>query len=619
MPVNKLSWMVGGPQGSGINRSAEVFAKACLREGLRVFSNIEYHSNIMGRHSFYRVRVNDKPIRSHVDHVDLLLALDEETLFGDAETGPYETHRGHVHEIAPGGGIILDSALQISVDRMGRDDIRLFPIPFADLLKEGVGRAGVEYNAKRHDIMRNMVSVASSFALLTLDTGVIIDLLREYFGESRAQLVEINEAVVAATVDFMKAEFGNTFDISLTSIDRDSNPIFIRGAEAVGLGKVYAGCSFQSYYPIAPSTGESEFLESVQGRFPITVIQAEDEVACINMAVGAAHAGARSATSTAGPGFSLMSEGIGLAAMTEAPGPVVCLYQRGGPSTGLPTRHSQADLKFALQPGHGDFPHIVIAPGDIQECFEYTFKAFNYGDRYQMPVVVLLDTVLANSHWTVDELRADGLEVDVGELFSPNGAEPESAAYKRHVVTESGVSPRSVPGDPGGIFVTTSDEHTEYGKISERIENRVEQMDKRMRKLDLMASETPEKDKWTLFGPETADATIVSWGSTKGAILDSMRVLDEDHGVIVNFLQIRLMKPFPVQGVAGVLESANKLILIEDNFSGQLGDLIREKTGIKIDLKILKYDGRPISQNEVEEAVKATIKQDSGRLVVSHP
>ncbi len=619
MPVNKLSWMVGGPQGSGINRSAEVFAKACLREGLRVFSNIEYHSNIMGRHSFYRVRVNDKPIRSHVDHVDLLLALDEETLFGDAETGPYETHRGHVHEIAPGGGIILDSALQISVDRMGRDDIRLFPIPFADLLKEGVGRAGVEYNAKRHDIMRNMVSVASSFALLTLDTGVIIDLLREYFGESRAQLVEINEAVVAATVDFMKAEFGNTFDISLTSIDRDSNPIFIRGAEAVGLGKLYAGCSFQSYYPIAPSTGESEFLESVQGRFPITVIQAEDEVACINMAVGAAHAGARSATSTAGPGFSLMSEGIGLAAMTEAPGPVVCLYQRGGPSTGLPTRHSQADLKFALQPGHGDFPHIVIAPGDIQECFEYTFKAFNYGDRYQMPVVVLLDTVLANSHWTVDELRADGLEVDVGELFSPNGAEPESAAYKRHVVTESGVSPRSVPGDPGGIFVTTSDEHTEYGKISERIENRVEQMDKRMRKLDLMASETPEKDKWTLFGPETADATIVSWGSTKGAILDSMRVLDEDHGVIVNFLQIRLMKPFPVQGVAGVLESANKLILIEDNFSGQLGDLIREKTGIKIDLKILKYDGRPISQNEVEEAVKATIKQDSGRLVVSHP
>ncbi len=618
MPLNKLSWMIGGPQGSGINRSAEVFARACVRNGLHVFSNIEYHSNIMGRHSFYRVRVNDKPIRSHVDYVDLLLALDEETLVGDVN-GDYQTHRGHIHEIAPGGGVILDAALGVSQTQIGRDEVRMFAIPYTDLLKEGVGRAGLEYNARRHDIMRNIVSVAASFALVDMDTNVIVEILRQQLPARRAHLVEVNAKVVEATTQFVKAEFGDDFGFTLQSLDKQSDRMIIRGADAVGLGKLYAGCSFQTYYPIAPATEESEFLESVQTQFPITILQAEDEIACINMAVGAAHAGARAATSTAGPGFSMMSEGLGLAAMTEAPGPVVCLYQRGGPSTGLPTRHSQADLKFALNPGHGEFPHVVVAPGDIQECFEFTFKAFNYGDKYQMPVVVLLDRVLATSFWTVDEISVEGLEADRGELFSQNGAANGAAPFKRHAVTESGVSPRSIPGEPGGLFVTTSDEHTESGKISEGIENRLEQMDKRMRKLDLMASETPAADKWTLHGPEQADATIVSWGSTKGAIIDAMRILDEDLGIKVNFLQIRLMKPFPAEDVASLLAAANKPMLIEDNYSGQLGELIREKTGISIESKVLKYDGRPISQNEVEEGVAQAVQLESGRLVMSHP
>ena len=618
MALNKLSWMIGGSQGSGINRSAEVFARACVRRGLHVFSNIEYHSNIMGRHSFYRVRVNDKPIRSHVDDVDLLLALDEETLIGDVNA-EYQTHRGHIHEISPGGGLILDAALGITKEQIGRDEVRMFPIPYAELLKEGVGRAGLEYNAKQHDIMRNIVSVAASFALVDMDTSVIVDILRQQLPARRAHLITVNAKVVEATTDFVKSEFGNEFDVTLESVDRDANPLLIRGADAVGLGKLYAGCSFQTYYPIAPATEESEFLESVQTKFPITVLQAEDEIACINMAVGAAHAGARAATSTAGPGFSMMSEGLGFAAMTEAPGPVVCLYQRGGPSTGLPTRHSQADLKFALQPGHGEFPHVVVAPGDVQECFEFTFKAFNYGDKYQMPIIVLMDRVLANSFWTVDEISMEGLEADHGELFSPNGSENGASPFKRHAVTASGVSPRSIPGEPGTIFVTTSDEHNEAGKISENIENRLEQMDKRMRKLDLMDSETPESDKWTLYGPEQADATIVSWGSTKGAIIDAMRVLDEDVGVRVNFLQIRLMRPFPTEVITRLLTAANKAILIEDNYSGQLGDLIREKTGIKIDLKILKYDGRAISQNEVEEGVAKAVQLESARIVMSHP
>ncbi len=611
MVKNKLSWLIGGAQGSGINVSAEVFARACARAGLFVFSNIEYHSNISGKHAYYRVRVNQKPINSPVDGVDLFLALDRESLFGDVDA-PYPTHRGHIAQVVSGGGIIYDSGLGITPDEIGRDDVELFPVPYGDVLRDGLAIDGIDYEPRRHDIMRNMVSVAASFALLGMSMDEIIRLLKERFGLHRQHLVDMNALVLQATSDWVQQNYGDEFPVRLEGIESRNEPLLIRGADASALAKLHAGCSFQSYYPIAPATEESEVLTSLQNEYPITVLQGEDEIACINMAIGAAHAGARASTATSGPGFSLMAEGLGFASIIEAPGPVLTVYQRGGPSTGLPTRQSQGDLSFAVHPGHSEFPHVVLAPGDIHETLSLTFKAFNYADQYQLPVIVMMDRFLANSFWTIDSLTFDDLVVERGEFYSGNGDGP----FRRHLVTESGVSPRAVPGQPGGQFVTTSDEHNEYGKISEGIPNRHAQVEKRMRKLGQIELEAPVQDRWELHGREDADVTIVAWGSTKGAILDAIHVL-EDAGMTINFLQVRMLRPFPANDVKEILERAKMPVLLEDNYEGQLGRLIAEETGFQIRRMLLKYSGRPFSQNEVEAGIRRAVDDEPRRIVIS--
>ena len=610
MVVNRLSWLIGGAQGSGINVSAEVFARACKRAGLNVFSNIEYHSNITGKHAYYRVRVNQKKIHSPVDRVDLLLALDRETLFGDVDAS-HQTHRGHVRQVEPNGGIIYDAEVGVTPEEIGRDDVRLYPVPYGEVMKDGLAAGGVDYEPRRHDIMRNMISVAASFALLEMDLDVIVDMLRERLGPDRQHLVGLNELILNATAEYVYREYGTDFPVNLEGREAGQDSLLIRGCDAAALGKIHAGCSFQSYYPIAPATEESEILSSVQSEYPITVLQGEDEIACMNMATGAAHAGARAATATSGPGFSLMGEGLGFASMIETPGPVLSVYQRGGPSTGLPTRQSQGDLRFAIQPGHSEFPHVVMAPGDVQETFSLTFKAFNYGDRYQVPVIVLMDRFLANSFWTMDKLDTDGLVIDRGEFF-----DPEDDDYRRHLVTESGISPRSIPGQAGGQFVTSSDEHNEYGKISEGILNRHDQVEKRMRKLARIDQESPATDRWELHGREDAELTVVAWGSTKGAILDAIPAVKR-MGMTVNFLQIKMLWPFPREEVRPILERANILVLLEDNHDGQLGQLIAEETGILIDRKLLKYNGRPFSQNEVEVGLCDAAEGEAERIVVS--
>ena len=617
MSQNNLSWMIGGPAGSGINRSSEIFALACVRAGLHVFSNIEYHSNIMGRHMNFRVRVSEAPVHSHVDHIDLLLALDTETLFGTDPKQDYQRHPGHLENIAPNGVVIADAKESIEISDLGRNDISLIALPYDDILREGIETMGVAYNPQRHGVMRNMVPVGASCALLNFDIDQVVRVVAERLPARRQDLVDLNREVLHCAWRSIRQRRGDTsFNTVLKARPEAPSNMLIRGVDAVAIGKVSAGCAFQTYYPIAPASDESEYLEQIQNEYPIVVLQAEDEIASINMAVGAAHAGVRASTSTAGPGFSLMSEGFGFAAMTEAPGPVVVLYQRGGPSTGLPTRQSQQDLRFAVQPSHGEFPHIVVAPGTIEEAAQYTNLAFNWGDRYQMPVVVLLDKFMANSWFTTQDLGLDGLPIDTGEVWAPssNGNKP----YLRHKVTPSGISPRAIFGTPGGMFVTTTDEHTERGRIDEDVGNRVEQMDKRMQKLDLAAREILPEQQYTLHGPTVADTTIVAWGSTRGAIQDAMPVLSAEYGITANHLQIRLMRPFPVDGVREILETTQKVLLLEDNFMGQLGLLIAEQTGLQIESKALKYDGRPFSQSDVIEAVLKHQESHGEHLVDTH-
>ncbi len=613
---NSLTWMIGGPQGSGINSVAENFAKACIRGGLHVFANIEYHSNIKGEHSYYRLRVDSGELRSHLDWVDLLVALDRETLFGDL-TKARPTHAGHRHEVSPGGGIIYDAGLKLSPESFGRDDITLFPVPYMDLLVDSLKEFGKERELSKYQVMVNTIALGASLGLVNYDFGLASEAIREGFTGRKAALGELNIRAAQHGYDYAEKVFGrNAFPIRLRRQALGGKRIMIRGVQAVAMGKVKAGCGFQTYYPITPATDESEYLESHQVSYNMIVVQAEDEISAINMATGAAHAGLRSSTSTSGPGFSLMAEGLGWSGITEAPGPVIILWQRSGPATGMPTRTEQGDLRFALHAAHGEFPRMIIAPGDVVECFYDTFDAFNYAERYQVPVIVLADKFLASTYKDIPFLNTDGMKIDRGD-FLEEADIAKSPDYKRYQLTDLGISPRTRPGQKGGIFWTTGDEHDEYGHITEAADLRMRMMTKRMKKIELAGQVIPDSKKATLHGPRSASITIVGWGSTKGAILDGMEELGA-NGIETNFLQIRYVSPFPKTLVQKLLYGSSRKIAIENNYSAQMAGLIREMTGIAVDNKIVKFDGRPFSQNEIYEGVSDIIKNGMNEVMLSH-
>ena len=614
----ELSWVIGGPQGGGINASAEIYAKALVRGGLHVFANIEFHSNIMGKHSYYRVSAAPVPIQSHIDDIHVLVALDEETLFGDAaQRKRYPSHTGHIHRVARGGGIVYDGELKLEPSRFQREDIHLYPVPYLEILDEALSRLGRRGQARKYIVMRNTVAVGASMGLIGYDLELIEEAIRDSFKGRKAEAAEMNVIATRVAAEYVREHFKQHPERQIAPLPEAERRqrLLIKGVQAVGIAKLKAGLQMQTYYPISPATDESVYLESKGPRYQCTVVQAEDEIASINMAVGAAHMGVRAATSTAGPGFALMPEGLGFAAITEAPGPVIFLWQRGGPSTGLPTRTEQADLQFALHPAPGDFPHIVVAPGDMEEAFLDSFESFNWADRYQVPVIVLLDKFLASSLHSLEPLDLSRLRIDRGLIYQPTT--PERDGYRRHALTSDGISPRAVPGTPGGIFSTTTDEHDPQGHITEGVENRIAMMRKRMAKLETAGREIPSSFRLKLHGPADAELTLVGWGSSKGAILDALPEIAA-AGLRVNFLQVRLMRPFPAADVEAILSRAPSTVLIEANYTAQLGALIREQTGIALGHRILKYDGRPFSRNEIIEGVSAALTERKQEVMVSH-
>lgn len=599
-------WMIGGAQGSGINLAAETFGRACLRAGLHVFSNIEYHSNIKGEHSYYRLRISDRPVYSHLDRVDLLVALDKETVLGNPDKIP-QTHEGHLREVAADGVLLWNSQDPFlkKTDFVGGRG-RAVGIPFLDIIGKALG-PGREAEAAKYTIMFNVIGFGATVGMTGFPLDVAEAIVREGFTGRRASLADLNVKALHAAADAARRACPD-FAHRLAKGTQPKDRIYVRGIQSVAIGKLKAGCAFQTYYPITPATDESEYLEKHQKDYPITVVQTEDEIAAFLMAAGASHGGVRAATSTSGPGFSLMCEGMGWAAMTEAPGPVIFLYQRGGPATGLPTRHEQGDLRFTLHAAHGEFPRIVTAPGDCQEAFEDSFYSFNYADRYQCPVIVLLDKYMASSYLTAPALSDAGMEVDRGKRFDPSGAK---GPYRRYLLTDDGISPRSHPGQEGGIFWTSGDEHDEVGHIQEEARNRVLMMKKRMGKLQLAEEEIPPERAVTLHGPKDAPVTILGWGSTKGPILDALRRLDEE-GVRANFLQVRLMCPFPTRRVRELLGKSREVIAVEQNFSAQLSRLVQEFAAIEIPKRVVKYDGRPFSEDECAEGIRRAIAGKKG-------
>jgi len=419
----------------------------------------------------------------------------------------------------------------------------------------------------------------------------------------------MNIAALNHAYDYADENFKDNFKHRLEKTDVHEERIFLTGNQAVAMGKVLGGCRVQTYYPITPAADESEYLEAheilkTSGEDEaIVVIQTEDEIAAINSASGAALAGARAATSTSGPGFSLMVEGLSWAGNSEVP-VVITYYQRGAPATGLPTRHGQADLRFAMHAGHGEFPRIILASGDIKECFYDAAKAFNLAEKYQMPVIHLLDKAMANCSQTYPVFDYGKFKIERGVIFTEK--ELEGQEYKRFRFTETGLSPRVMLGTKNGVHWYTGDEHNEIGHISEEPANRRLMIEKRMKKLELVEKEVPVEEKLNFFGDKDSENVVVSWGSPKGAIIESLNMLKEE-GFSLMFMQVHMIHPLPIDHIKKALEGKKRIIDVEDNYSGQLGGIIKEKTGIAPNFHILKYTGRPVTTTEVYSALKAIL------------
>jgi len=634
-------WMAGGPQGSGVDSAANIFGRACCYGGLHVYGKREYHSNIKGLHSYFQIRVSAKEVRADVERVDVLCAFDAEAVVR------------HIWEVARGGGVICDTEalgtrisdipalpppFWVEFDRRLTDEgikpetvgdllkearmkeVNVYPVPYTELLRSVAQKTGEE-KLSRLTRMLNVLALGVSFALVDYPKQMVERAIAAIFS-GRQRVIDMNFLALGIAYDYTKSKYDG-FSYKLKTIQTDEKRIFVQGTQAVALGKLLGGCRMQTYYPITPAADESEYLEenqllettSQRREGSIIVMQTEDEIAAINMASGAALTGTRAATSTSGPGFSLMVEGLGWAGNNEVP-VVITYYQRGAPSTGLPTRHGQSDLRFVIHASHGEFPRIVLCSGDIEECFYDAARIFNYAERYQMPAIQLIDKALANSNKSYVLFDPSKIRIERGQLLSEAGV--KSQEYRRFRFTESGLSPRLPLGTPGAVFWCTGYEHSELGHISEEPIDRTRMLEKRMRKLEVADKEIPVEERVNFFGDLDATSTIVSWGSPKGAIVEAMEILKQE-GYRINFIQVRMPHPIPKEYIAGVLARAKKKIIIEGNYLAQLAGIIREQTGIVMDYYVLKWSGRPMYVDEVYEAVKS-IMQDKApkRQVLTH-
>ena len=596
--LNEVAWMIGGPQGTGVDSSANLFSQACATAGLWVFGKREYHSNIKGKHSYFQVRVSDKPIHSHVDDVHILATFEDSTA------------RLHSHEVVKGGALIYDPTKIMLDDLNLKSGVITLPIDFNTVIRHVAEVTGMEYGTL--SIMKNTIAVAASMALLRMDISQMEETLSRLFTGKKAKLVAPNMAAVKKAyeaVDALPDEMHDQFPYHLEPKKNTPKRLLINGAQATSLGKLKAGCRYQSYYPISPATDESNYLES-HPEYGIAVVQCEDEIAAMDMALGAATTGVRASTATSGPGFCLMAEGMGWGGMNEVP-IVVFNYQRGGPSTGLPTRNEQGDLMFAAFGGHGEYPRLVMAPSTINDHFQLAFESFNYADNFQTPVVILNDKFLTHSLETIPPFKEDHLLIDRGRLASPQELEVAIADGKGfprfRPDSKTVISSRPYPGQEGSPYWMTGDEHDDYGHITENPETRRKMHEKRMSKYRLMLERIPEDRQFTLQGDPNADFTIVCWGSTYGVIEDALPIL-KGKGINVNFLFVRMLHPFPI-ACEKILKKAKKLVMVENNFGTQLGHLIRMGTGIFISTQIVKYTGRPMSLNEIVDSMEKISKK----------
>ncbi len=575
--ISQLSWKIGGQQGEGVESTDRIFSTALNRLGYYLYGYRHFSSRIKGGHTNNKIRISTTPMRAISDDLDILVAFDQESI--DL----------NVHELRPGGVVVADAKFNPTIPE--GTNARLFPVPITAIAEE-LGTS----------LMKNMVASGASWALLGLPLEVFNKAVEEEFGRKGPAVVEKNiEAVSKGSSFVLDLAGGPIKELELAPADGEQK-LFMIGNDAIGLGALAAGCRFMPAYPITPASEIMEYLIKRLPKFGGTVIQTEDEIAAVTMSIGANYGGVRTMTASAGPGLSLMMEAIGLSGMTETP-VVIVNTQRGGPSTGLPTKQEQSDLNAMVYGTHGEIPKVVIAPSTIEECFYDMIEAFNIADQYQVPVIVMTDLQLSLGKQSSDLLDYNKIVIDRGNIVTDLPELVDGKLFKRYELTENGVSPRVIPGVKGGLHHVTGVEHDETGRPSESPINRKNMMDKRLKKLNDVHTKLTNPIK--VDAPhDQPDLLIIGMGSIGGTI-DEARIRLTNDGISTNHITVRLIHPFPTDLLAPYIEKAKKVIVIENNATGQLADQIKLHVGHADKIKnMLKYDGTPFLPSEIHNECK---------------
>ena len=580
---------IGGAAGDGVASAGNTLVLTLARLGIAAYNYNAYQSVIRGGHSWLRVRCSAKKPLNHGDQVDVLIALNQDTL------------DRHLQELQAGGIALFNGAkLQPSYDPPA--GVQLCALPVPELAPD----------AARLPVMQNTVAVGALVQLMGLDFSSLETVFHTTFAKKPA-VVQKNVEAARSGFEFAAKHFE---PLPTPLQPTDQKWALTSGNHLLAMGAALAGCKFYVAYPMSPATHILEWFANHAKRLGICVRQVEDEISVINMCIGANHMGVRGMCATSGGGFALMTEAIGMAGIIETPC-VVINVMRAGPSTGVPTKTEQADLNQAFGASQGDFQRVVIAPLSMHDCFVTPAQAFNVADRFQVPVIILADLLMCEGSETVaTELLDVEFPIDRGELIT-KASGPGDEPYLRYKDTPSGISPRAVPGQPGHLFVAASDEHDEDGVLLSDVFTdpirRKKMVDKRVRKMSTILRHLPDP---IFEGPADAETTLLGWGSTWGVIKEAAERLNAE-GVSVNHLQVKTIVPLHVDAIAGVLNKSRRIIIIENNQSGQFARHLRAETGIVAHGHIRKYDGEPFEPKHVVSGVKEVIGGKESVVAVS--
>lgn len=564
---NEISIVLSGEAGQGIKTVEKLLIHSLRDAGYHFFSTSELMSRVRGGNNTTEIRIGGKNIRSYTEKIDLLFAVGKNAL-------------------SRLGRRIDNNTVIVGEERFIPEEYRksnlVHIVPFMQLATESGGL-----------ILTNTVVLGYIFGAIGFDKSYGEARLRKVFGKKGDGVINQNFDAFAKGI---KAGAEHKYEVDLPVFEDVKNHAILCGTDAIGIGALAGGCNFMGAYPMSPGTGVLEFLAKHAEKFGVVVEQAEDEIAAINMAIGSWYAGARGMTTTSGGGFALMEEGISLSGIIETP-VVAHIGMRPGPATGLPTRTEQGDLLFSVFAGHGEFPKIVLAPGTYSQCIDVTKKAFDMADAYRVPVILLSDQYLLESY-------GNTAKPDFSNNKAVSDIVKTEADYKTYAVTSNGISPRGVPGYGEGFVCVDSDEHDELGRLTESDEVRITMMNKRMKKFDAIANGSIAP---SFQGDEDYSTLVISWGSTYGVLTEC---LEKDSPEGLGYAHFTQVYPLPPQ-TEELIAKAKRVVVVENNATGQFAKLLQMELGIKIDEKVLQYDGFPFSVERISEVLekeKALVK-----------